>query len=62
MSKAYKVAAELRSWVPLPPGPFLPVIELRQCFELDFNNCQTKPSAAMPMPYPSAYGEHAKEN
>jgi len=30
MSKAYKVAAELRSWVPLPPGLFLSAMELLQ--------------------------------
>ena len=34
----------LRSWVQLPPGPFLPVVQLRYCFELDFGDCRTKPS------------------
>jgi len=37
----------LRSWVQIPPGPFLSVSELRYYFELDFNNCRTN-SAAMP--------------
>ena len=35
----------LRSWVQIPPGPFLPVLEIRYCFELDFNNCWTDSAA-----------------
>jgi hypothetical protein len=35
----------LRSWVQIPPGPFLSVRELRHYFELDFDNCRTKPEA-----------------
>ena len=35
----------LRSWVQLPPGPFLPVVQLRYWIELDFNNCRTKTSS-----------------
>jgi hypothetical protein len=38
---------ELRSWVPLPPGPFLSVMKLRYYFELDFNNCRTKTLAML---------------
>ncbi|MGH9927143.1 MAG: hypothetical protein ACRD5B_17390, partial [Nitrososphaeraceae archaeon] len=34
----------LRSWVPLPPSPFLPVIELRHYFELVLGSCPTKPA------------------
>ena len=32
----------LRSWVQLPPGPFLSVLEIRYWIELDFDNCRTK--------------------
>jgi hypothetical protein len=42
----------LRSWVQLPPGPFLTVVQIRHYFELDFNNCRTN-IAAMPMSYTS---------
>jgi hypothetical protein len=42
----------LRSWVQIPPGPLLSVLEIRYCFELDFGKCRTN-SAAMPMPYPT---------
>jgi hypothetical protein len=39
----------LRSWIQLlPPGPFLPVIELRHYIELVLSNCRTNP-AAMPL-------------
>ena len=41
----------LRSWVQLPPGPFLSVVQLRYYFELISWRCRTK-STAMPMPYP----------
>jgi hypothetical protein len=34
----------LRSRVPLPPGPFLPVVQLRCYFEFDLDNCRTKPA------------------
>ena len=34
---------ELRSWVPLPPSPFLPVVQLRYYFEFYLDNCSTKP-------------------
>jgi hypothetical protein len=44
--------ALLRSWVQIPPGPFLSVVQIRYCSEIDFNNCRTN-SAAMPMPYPT---------
>ena len=37
----------LRSWVQLPPGPFLPVVQLRYCFELDFGKCRTKSLALL---------------
>ena len=47
-----KAAKVLRSWVQLPPGPFLSVVQIRHYFELDFNNCRTN-SAAMPMSYTS---------
>jgi hypothetical protein len=42
----------LRSWVQLPPGPFLTALEIRYCFELIFSGWRTN-SAAMPMPYPT---------
>jgi hypothetical protein len=38
----------LRSWVQIPPGPFLTVVQIRYCYELYFNNCRTK-SLAMPI-------------
>ena len=38
----------LRSWVPLPPGPFLSVVQLRYYFEIVLGHCRTN-SAAMPM-------------
>jgi hypothetical protein len=41
-SRAHKVA-RLRSWVQLPPGPFLPVVQIRYCFEFNLDNCLTKP-------------------
>jgi hypothetical protein len=40
----------LRSWVQLPPGPFITVRKVRHYFELDFDNCRTN-SAAMPMAF-----------
>jgi hypothetical protein len=36
----------LRSWVQLPPGPFLPVVQILYYFEFDFGYCPTN-SAAM---------------
>jgi hypothetical protein len=42
----------LRSWVQIPPGPLLFVLEIRHYFEVDFGYCRTD-SAAMPMPYPA---------
>ena len=36
---------ELRSWVQIPPGPFLTVRELWYCFELVLGGCPTKPLA-----------------
>jgi hypothetical protein len=36
----------LRSWVPLPPGPFLPSSRIRYYFEFDLGYCRTN-SAAM---------------
>ena len=38
----------MRSWVPLPPGPFLSVVQLRHYFEFNLDNCRTN-SAAMPI-------------
>src|SRR5687767_5632780 len=38
----------MRSWVPLPPGPFLSVVQLRYYFEFNLDNCRTN-SAAMPI-------------
>jgi hypothetical protein len=35
----------LRSRVPLPPGPFLPVVQLRYYFERVFGYCRTYPAA-----------------
>jgi hypothetical protein len=32
----------LRSWVQLPPGPFLSVLEIRYYFELILGSCQIK--------------------
>ena len=34
---------QLRSWVQLPPGPFLSVVQLRYYFEFNLDNCLTKP-------------------
>jgi hypothetical protein len=48
-------ADELRSWVQIPPGPFLTMRELRYYIELLFSSCRTKP-LAMPMPYPPLSG------
>ncbi len=38
----------MRSWVPLPPGPSLSVVQLRYYFEFNIDNCRTN-SAAIPM-------------
>ena len=38
----------MRSWVPLPPSPFLSVVQLRYYFEFNLDNCRTN-SAAIPM-------------
>jgi hypothetical protein len=38
----------LRSWVQIPPGPFLSVLEIRYCFELILMSWRTN-SAAMPL-------------
>jgi hypothetical protein len=36
--------ALLRSWVQIiPPGPFLPVVQLRYYLEFNLDNCSTKP-------------------
>jgi hypothetical protein len=35
-------AVELRSWVQIPPGPFLSARELRYYFEFDLDDCRTK--------------------
>jgi hypothetical protein len=43
----WKRLALLRSWVQIPPGPFLSVRELRYYFEFNLDNCRTK-SLAMP--------------
>jgi hypothetical protein len=32
----------LRSWVQIPPGPFLSVVQLRYYFEFNLDNCRTK--------------------
>jgi hypothetical protein len=40
--------ALLRSWVQIPPGPFLSVLEIRYYFEIVFGYCRTN-SAAMPL-------------
>ena len=37
-----KAVALLRSWVQIPPGPFLSVRGLRYCFELVLGSCRTK--------------------
>ena len=42
-SSTEKGTDELRSWVQLPPGPFLPVVQIRYCFEFNLDNCLTKP-------------------
>ncbi|MFL6486834.1 MAG: hypothetical protein ACJ71D_09035, partial [Nitrososphaera sp.] len=31
-----------RSWVQIPPGPFLSVLEIRYYFEIVFGDCRTK--------------------
>ena len=31
----------IRSWVQLPPGPLLPVVQLRHWFEFNLDNCRT---------------------
>jgi hypothetical protein len=41
----------LGSWVQIPPGPFLSVVQIRYYLELVLSSCRTN-SAAMPMPYP----------
>jgi hypothetical protein len=33
---------QLRSWVQIPPGPFLSVVQLRYYFELMLGDCETK--------------------
>ncbi len=38
----------MRSWVPLPPGSFLPVVQLRYYFVFNIDNCRTN-SAAIPI-------------
>ena len=38
-----KAPDKLRSWVQIiPPGPLFPVVQIRYCFEFNFNNCRTK--------------------
>ena len=32
----------LRSWVQIPPGPLLSVVQLLYCFERVFDECRTK--------------------
>lgn len=57
ISRAYKAAIDdLRSWVHLPPSPFLTTRELRHYFELNLVNVGQKP-LAMPMPYPPAFAD-----
>jgi hypothetical protein len=41
-----KAAKVLRSWVQIPPGPFLSMREIRYCFKLVLGGCQTKPLAS----------------
>jgi len=38
----------MRSWVQLPPSPFLSVVQLRYYFEFNLDNCRTN-SAAIPI-------------
>jgi hypothetical protein len=45
-SNPEKGTDELRSWVQIPPGPFLSVRELRYWIEVVFNNCRIKPSVS----------------
>ena len=47
----FKTAAQ-GSWVQIPPGPFLFVLEIRYCFESNLDECRTK-DLAMSMPYPT---------
>jgi hypothetical protein len=42
-----KAAKVLRSWVQIPPGPFLSVRELRYCFELILNKCRTNSAGSL---------------
>jgi hypothetical protein len=44
--------ALLRSWVQIPPGPLLSVLELRYGLSSILDDCRTN-IAAMPMPYPT---------
>ena len=48
IAKQLQKASWLRSWVQIPPGPFLSVLEIRYYFEFILDNCRTN-SAAMPM-------------
>ena len=36
------VACALRSWVQIPPGPFLLILEIRYYYEFNLDNCRTK--------------------
>ena len=38
----------MRSWVPLPPGPYFPVVQLWYYSEFNLDNCRTN-SAAIPI-------------
>jgi hypothetical protein len=42
-----KDAEWLRSWVQLPPGPFLSVMKVRHWFEFNLDNCRTNPAATL---------------
>ena len=44
-SAAILPSGRLRSWVQIPPGPLLLVLEIRYCFKRDFNDCRTNPQA-----------------
>jgi hypothetical protein len=37
----HNILDALRSWVQLPPGPFLSVVQLRYYFEFNLDNCRT---------------------
>jgi hypothetical protein len=37
--------ALLRSWVQIPPGPFLSVVQLRHYFEFNLDSCRTNLAA-----------------